>query len=300
MSPDLESVIIRPSHKKKDRSHEKSTHFVQPDKETKRKRRSQHEGQLSPVKKARSTAPESTSHSSMTTAPTDLDSPFRVQTSSLYLPLSPISQLLPLEGLCAEHLSPLILTYYSPFRAMVLSYSNARLSEQPRHNGHRGQVLAKSVDEYAASFVWVTADFLLFQPRPGERIEGWVNLQNEGHLGLVCWNLFNASIARRRLPRSWTWVPPGGEMGKRSKTSSGRSEADSEDRGQGFYRDENGQRVRGWVRFRVEDIETSVDREKAFVSIQGSMVEDEGEAETSRDMGHRSGRSMAAGVEHPG
>jgi hypothetical protein len=45
--------------------------------------------------------------------------------------LAPISQLHSLAGICAEHLSPLILTYYPPFKGVVLSYSNAQLSKHP-------------------------------------------------------------------------------------------------------------------------------------------------------------------------
>ncbi|PBP25479.1 RNA polymerase Rpb7-like domain-containing protein [Diplocarpon rosae] len=83
-------------------------------------------------------------HSEALKAPSTV-SPFHLQTSSLYLPLAPVSQKFPLEGICAEHLSPLLLTYYPPFKG------------------------------------------------------------NEGHLGLVCWNLFNASIERKRLPSNWEW-----------------------------------------------------------------------------------------------
>src|SRR5450432_1640489 len=58
------------------------------------------------------------------------DSPFHTQTSSIYLPLAPISQRQPLEGICAEHLSPLILTYYPQLSGVILSYSQPRMSEQ--------------------------------------------------------------------------------------------------------------------------------------------------------------------------
>ena len=60
-----------------------------------------------------------------------LSSPFHIQTSSIYLPLAPISQRQPLEGICAEHLSPLILTFYPPLGGVILSYNNPRISERP-------------------------------------------------------------------------------------------------------------------------------------------------------------------------
>ncbi len=78
-------------------------------------------------------------------------SPFHIQTSSIYLPLAPISQRQPLEGMCAEHLSPLILTYYPPLGGVILSYSNVRISEQP-FDDDGDHILLQCIDEYAAFF----------------------------------------------------------------------------------------------------------------------------------------------------
>ncbi|KAI9855587.1 MAG: hypothetical protein M1813_009726 [Trichoglossum hirsutum] len=206
------------------------------------------------------------------------DSPFYLQKSSLYLPLSPISYSYPLEGLCAEHLSPLILTYYPPFHGVIISYSNPRLSQGPlkTSNNNRGPVLAKSVDEYAVSFVWVTADFLVFRPQRNQWIKGWVNLQSEGHIGLVCWNLFNASIERKRLPREWKWI--GGSTTKKAHPREGiAKETDGE--AEGYYVDEKGRKVEGLVEFKVRDCETVRDRDKGFLSIMGTLLmEDESDA----------------------
>ncbi|KAL9121638.1 MAG: hypothetical protein Q9187_001805 [Circinaria calcarea] len=223
-------------------------------------------------------------------------SPFHTQTSSLLLPLSPISQLYPLQGICAEHLSPLILTYHRPFRGVVLSYSNPQLSENPRDiipGAQQEPVLARSVNEYAASFVWVTADFLIFKPQKGGWTEGWVNLQNEGHLGLVCWNLFNASIERKRLPTSWRWVEGGLEVGSKEKSKQARNLSEPEASGgekgqkepqttndgqdtQGYFEDENGNKVEGRLGFRIRDVDTSLtsDREKSFLTIEGTLLSD--------------------------
>ena len=220
------------------------------------------------------------------------DSPFHLQTFSLYLPLSPICQLYPLQGLCAEHLSPLILTYYPPFKGVILSYSNPRLSEEPsKHGGaeDQGTVLAISVAEFAVSFVWLTVDFLVFKPQRGGWLEGWINLQSEGHLGVVCWNLFNASIERKRLPKEWRWV--GGDTGRKSKAKLKKSQEDpqSEDdkdalkdiqgaddarEDEGHFVDGQGNKVEGSIRFRVRDLDASMstDREKGFLSIEGTLM----------------------------
>ena len=259
----------------------------------KRKRDDAVESQHLPSKKRRSETTHTVEVDAESSKPSNEveSSPFHVQTSSLYLPLSPITQLYPLKGLCAEHLSPLILTYYSPFHGVVLSYSNVRLSEHPSTSESTpGKVLARSVDEYAVSYIWVTADFLVFRPQRGGWIEGWVNLQNEGHLGLVCWNLFNASIERKRLPKSWRWVRAGTESTQQETKSrnlpaeesvSQKIDVDGLTEGEGYFEDSEGKKIEGAIRFRVRDLEStsSSDKEKGFLSIEGSMLSDEEEKE---------------------
>ncbi len=260
-----------------------------PREKTKKKRKRQEEGHersASSHKKHRvdNDAPPSAVHDSQAfSAPEPLDSPFHTQTSSLYLPLSPVSQLHPLEGLCAEHLSPMLLTYQQAFSGVVLSYSNPRLSEHPTAtspaSGQQQQqqrqqtVLAKAVDEYAATFVWLTADFLLFKPRRGQRIEGWINLQNESHLGLVCWNLFNASIERRHLPRDWRWSDVGGHMS---------SDPDDPDRGQGCFIDGRGRKIDGMLSFRVLDCDIAYTHGRGFMHIEGTMLDEDDRAARGR------------------
>ncbi|TVY54832.1 DNA-directed RNA polymerase I subunit rpa43, partial [Lachnellula suecica] len=179
------------NHKSKgDKKHKSSAHG-----EKKRKREHKEDvGHKSKSKKHKSDAAATLSQ--VLDVPDNI-SPFHLQTSSLFLPLAPVSQKKPLEGLCAEHLSPLILTYYPPLAGVLLSYHNPRLSEKPFGNDGTEEVLLQNIDEYAVSWAWVTAEFLLFKPEKGAWLEGYVNLANEGHVGIVCWNLFNASIERK-------------------------------------------------------------------------------------------------------
>jgi DNA-directed RNA polymerase I subunit RPA43 len=214
-------------------------------------------------------------------------SPFCQETHSLYLPISPITQLHPLAGVCAEHLSPLILTYHPPFHAVILSYTNVRFTESPGEaaEGEEGIILAQSVNEYAVSYAWVTADFLLFKPRRGIYIEGWINLQNEGHIGLVCWNLFNASIERKRLPGDWKWKGAGLGPGRtRLKSGGDQNEEldavdDEEPAETGHFEKGDGSRVEGAIVFKVLDVETSptTDKDRAFLNIVGSLTDEEAE-----------------------
>nr|OQO15784.1 hypothetical protein B0A51_16304 [Rachicladosporium sp. CCFEE 5018] len=188
----------------------------------------------------------------------DSKSPFKQQTASFYLALSPIAHHFPVEGLCAEHISPLLLTYYPPLKGIVLSFSNPRMSEtaeqgqQINGTGPRPVVLGESIDEYAVIFVWLTVDILLFRPRKNTVMEGFVNLQNESMLGLICYNYFNAGVERSRLPKDWRWVEDesaaddAGAMARRGRRSAA-----------GYYVDGKGKKVEGRVVFRVKDFEAS-------------------------------------------
>jgi DNA-directed RNA polymerase I subunit RPA43 len=148
----------------------------------------------------------------------DPNSPFRLVTATMYLPLSPIS-ISPthaLASLLAEHLSPLLLTYYPPFKGIVMAYSNASISSEalaPEQRGENPQplTLATTAPEYGVLYVYLTATFLVFRPQKGQVLEGWVNVQSDGFLGAVVYNLFSVGIERKRLPPSWKWVPPGAD-----------------------------------------------------------------------------------------
>lgn len=261
------------SRKQKERSETKSW--------KKRRRDDQSEPQAleapqsSPTKKQR-IEEHPTSQSADHSGSDATNSPFHVQTSSLYLPLSPICQNYQLDGICAEHLSPLLLTYYPPLKGVVLSYSNVRLSEFPEQPASTDiPVLARAVNEYAVNFVWVTVDFVVLKPRKGIWIDGWVNLQNESHLGLVCWNLFSASIERKRLPKEWKW------MENDSATNGLLANESSEDHvvGDGHFVDANGAKVDGLIKFRVRNFETAPasENERGFISIEGTLLGEEDE-----------------------
>ena len=221
-------------------------------------------------------------------------SPFYQQTSSFYLPLPPISQKHALQGVCAEHISPLILTYYPPFRGVVISYSNARLSSDNQIETSN-PAYARAIDEYASSFVWLTADFVIFKPRRNSVIEGYLNLQSESTIGLLCLNFFNASIERKRLPKEWKWISGGMRVPRKRKlkkaardtmSDSDGAEANEDDvadqileDAEGHFQDQAGKRIEGVLRFRVKNVDTSrgMDRETGFVSIEGTMLSEDDE-----------------------
>lgn len=198
-------------------------------------------------------------------------SAFATRTTSFYLPLSPIGQRQPIEIACAEYLSPLILTHFPPLQGVILAYSNARFTDGPIDTGIKGEVvLAKAIDEYAFSYAWVTADFLMLTASREVEIEGYVNVQSENHLGLICWNLFNASIERSRLPKGWKWM---GDAVRAPRSGNGASQ-DQVDV-QGYYVNEQSEMVDGLVKFRVRDFESvpSHGIDNGFMSIEGTMLD---------------------------
>ena len=305
MSMQLDEIESPPPKESKDTRDKQSKKA-----DKKRKRAEQRAEEASPVKKHRSkkSAQETTSTAqtpySLTTSEL---SPFFEQSLSLYLPLSSICQQYPLQGLCAEHLSPLILSYYPPLNGIVLSYSNPKLSERPsgdlKDEEEAEPVLAQVVDEYAVSYVWLTADFLVFRPRRGCRIEGWINLQNESNIGLVCYNYFSASIERKRLPKDWRWMR-GGTSPNGARKSKQRAELEDEEETlqingfgheDGHFVDGSGNKIEGSITFTVKDMETSrnSDREPTYVSIEGTLLSEKEENELrEQDFNRLQGRSL--------
>ncbi|KXG51875.1 uncharacterized protein PGRI_092680 [Penicillium griseofulvum] len=273
-----------------------------------RKRKSKKDASSASPSKKRKQTP-----SSKATPHQDLnpESPFTLTTATLYLPLSPIS-ISPthaLASLLAEHLSPLLLTYFPPLKGVVLAYSNASISSKPPANlrstsdlNPQPLTLATTADEYGVLYVYLTATFLVFRPKRGQTLEGWVNVQSEGFLGAVVFNLFSVGVERKRLPSNWKWVPPGEqaetpaltdddsgsdkdtadfdtekECFKPTTLSEGEiaiGEEEEESAHTGYFQSVSGHRVHGSVRFRVVDVDVipGSERDRGFLSIEGTML----------------------------
>ncbi|RAH49466.1 DNA-directed RNA polymerase I subunit RPA43 [Aspergillus brunneoviolaceus CBS 621.78] len=193
-----------------------------------------------PIREKKSSSSSSSSKKSTTksqkkstiTTPAE-GSPYTLTTATLYLPLSPIS-ISPTHAqasLMAEHLSPLLLTYYPPLEGIVLAYSNVTISSTPPNSPESAAAgaatedhpqpltLARTAGEYGVLYVYLTATFLVFRPQRGQLLEGWVNVQSEGFLGAIALNLFSVGIERKRLPSNWKWIPPGDEHEDESTTT---------------------------------------------------------------------------------
>ncbi|KAI1490238.1 hypothetical protein F5X96DRAFT_558360 [Biscogniauxia mediterranea] len=138
--------------------------------------------------------------------------PFYTQTISQYLPLYPSGMVEPIQGYAEQHLRPLLNRYVRTFGGVLLAYRNPRLGAAPgqgaltEKSGPDDSTVLESINEYAVAFGWFTVEVDLFRPTRGAWLEGSVKIQSEGHIGVVCWSKFQASIEAGRLPRDWHWV----------------------------------------------------------------------------------------------
>lgn len=244
----------------------------------------------------------------------DAGFPFYTQTISLYVPFFPIGFDKPITNVASQHLDPL-LNHYSPLlRGVLLAYRNVNLSERPVRPNPKNlpddhtPALLQSLDEYAVGFGWLTADVDLFIPSRGAWMEGTVNLQSEGHIGVVCWGKFNASIEAKRLPAGWRWVDLNENGGNNGAANGGQAKgkhtyltadpdtpsADEEDESTdvlddsplelaelhttGYWVDESGERAGAKpLRFRIKNFDVGVAGDYGYISIEGTTLDDEAE-----------------------
>ncbi|KAI0836565.1 hypothetical protein F5Y06DRAFT_272813 [Hypoxylon sp. FL0890] len=236
--------------------------------------------------------------------PSEKDYPFFKQTVSQYLPLFPSGLIEPIDGFANQHLRPLLKRYVPSFRGVLLAYRNPRIGEAPGIASLTGEspmedvVLLESVNEYAVTFGWLTVDVDVFRPTRGAWMEGIVNLQGEGHIGVVCWDMFNASIEAERLPHGWHWVDllsKGEDKGKTKKNDREKTAEEAKlptpdpfddpdnDTTQihttGYWVGDNGTRIRGGAKlyFRIKHYEVGVSGDYGYLSIEGTMLNEEEE-----------------------
>ncbi|KAI1371103.1 hypothetical protein F4677DRAFT_318318 [Hypoxylon crocopeplum] len=244
--------------------------------------------------------------------PADKEYPFFTQTVSQYLPLFPSGLIEPVEGFADQHLRPLLNRYVPSLRSVLLAYRNPRVGEAPgkgaltEESSMDDVALLESVNEYAVSFGWLTVDVDLFRPTRGAWMDGTVNLQGEGHVGVVCWGMFNASIEASRLPRDWRWVDllsKGKAKGQGKGKKNGREKTAEEaklptpepfdkpedDATQihttGYWVDEAGARIRGGAKlyFRIKHFEVGVSGDYGYLSMEGTMLSEDGEKAKSAE-----------------
>ncbi|KAM3460174.1 hypothetical protein BB8028_0004g06570 [Beauveria bassiana] len=208
--------------------------------------------------------------------------PFFSQTVSLYEPIYPIGWAQPVTNCEFHYLRHLQNKYVPSLRGVLLNYKNVTLGDEPSRQGAARNdeefTTLKSQREYGVGFGWITADVDLFVPSRGAWMEGSVNLQTEGHIGVVCFGKFNASIEARRLPPSWKWVSNEDPEAEGMEETASIVAPDEHGvvhqiHSTGFWVDANGDKIKGKIRFRIRNFDVGVSGETTYLSLEGTMLD---------------------------
>lgn len=290
--------------------------------EKKHKRHKSEDKKDKKQKRASSPPTATTNTNSATVIPDPKQYPFFTQTFSQRIAVWPAAFDEPLTKTAREYLDPQLNRYSPKFKGVLLAYKNVNLSDRPQRASSKTPptdetpVTLASIGPYAPPFAWLTADLHLFVPSRGAWMEGEINLQSEGHVGVVCFGKFNASISRRSLPKGWSWVeqeedpfqetaPAGGEEGDVQENGEGKEDEDSAPRLRsiGYWVDENGKKVEGKIYFRIKNFSSGSTGDYTFLSLQGTMLDDEAEKEAAAEERAmekaRRARQNASGLLYP-
>ncbi|KAK5634323.1 hypothetical protein RRF57_010037 [Xylaria bambusicola] len=233
--------------------------------------------------------------------------PFYTQTVSQYLPLHPLGINEPIQGYMNQHLEPLLNHYVPSFGGVLLSYRNPRIGAAPgdgsltQDSGMEDVAILESINEHAVSFGWLTVEIDIFRPSRGAWLEGLVNIQSGGHIGVVCWGKFNASIESERLPRDWRWVD------QHARKDTGEAEPATQDdatgdhtevHATGYWVNKDGARITADtpIRFRIKNYEVGSSGDYGYLSIEGTMLTEEEEANKSQKEREIQKRKLNRGV----
>ncbi|KAK9247723.1 hypothetical protein V1506DRAFT_531240 [Lipomyces tetrasporus] len=198
---------------------------------------------------------------------------FCIVKSSMYVSIAPMYSLAPLQGIRLQHLDPLTMTYYSPVSGIVLACLDVSIDEADS---------AKVAGDSPFAFVWITAKFLVWRPKRGSILQGRINLQSRSHIGLLIFDVFNASITRDKIPATWKFIEnvidedaalEASADDETNGEANGDAEAldeeeDGESKSLGYWVNENGKKIEGKLTFIAESLEVSG---KVF-SVQGSLL----------------------------
>ena len=234
--------------------------------------------------------------------------PFYTQTVSQYLPLHPLGIHEPVQGYMNQHLEPLLNHYVPSFGGVLLSYRNPRIGSAPGEisltleSGMEDVAILESINEHAVSFGWLTVEIDIFRPSRGAWLEGLVNIQSGGHIGVVCWGKFNASIEAERLPRDWRWI----DQHVRKEKDDAEPEAQEDDatgahgevHATGYWVDRDGAPIAADtpIRFRIKNYEVGSSGDYGYLSIEGTMLSEEDEVKKSLREREIQKRKLSRGV----
>lgn len=250
----------------------------------------------------------------------DIPTSFYSTRMSLFLPIPAIATSGHLSALLALHISPLLLTYFPPASGVILSYHDPAVSARPEagvskpllppdsedesaeEQEEQEETVARLGDEFGASWVWLTVTFLVFRPQPGDELNGWTNAMSEGFIGLVSYNYFQTSIAKSRIPQTWSWSGPSRQQTRQRKTPRKGKLNDSDEPSQeayidsqetvvvrdddaidgtaGSFLDQDGNTVSETLKFKVVDLEMIPAQERGqrfALQLEGTLLDEDQE-----------------------
>lgn len=129
--------------------------------------------------------------------------------TSVYVSLAPVYSLDPVAGVKAQHLDPLLMTYFPAARGIVLAYYNLRLSGRQNKEESvisKPPMASKVCSDRPITFLWISVDFVIWRPKPDDLIEGWVCLQSPFYINLLIHDTFRATIKRDDIPPDWSFI----------------------------------------------------------------------------------------------
>ena len=213
-------------------------------------------------------------------------SPIIKQTQCIWVPMYPKGFDEPISAAIDQHLKPRLYRFDETLKGVLLSYENVCLNSKPTRKGgatrDTDQVYLLSTQEYGVAYCWLIADLELFVPKRGATMLGEIVLQNAGHIGVLCWGKFNASIEKKRLPRQWRWED------NSFRAASVELDGEEDDQNQfirtlGSWIDENGEPITGQVAFRIKNYDVGLSGDHAFLCIEGTMLSDKREAKLRQE-----------------
>ena len=209
--------------------------------------------------------------------------PVVMQTVARWVPLWPRGWNEPITAAIEQHFTPKLHRYDSEVGGVLLGYKDVCLNDRPTRKGaatnDHEAVKLLSVNEFGVGFVWLIAELELFLPKRGSWMEGELILQNEGHVGVVCWDKFNASIEANRLPPKWSWVAaPEDDFANDNYNMDVDGDQDGDQEASatplGHWVDENGVKVEGKLRFRIKNYDVGLSGDHTFLCIEGTMLDE--------------------------
>lgn len=187
---------------------------------------------------------------------------FHTVTTSLYVSLAPIHLNDPINGIKAQHLDPLIMSYFAKADGVVLSYSNIQIGKENITTDTNDEPITVARIEGSSpfTFLWITVDLLIWRPQIGDVLEGSMYMQTASHIGLLIHDTFNASIKKYSIPQNWEFIP--------NQEDEISNNEDGKFKSFGYWQDEDQNKVEGKINFTVKTIYTS----GKVVSVEGSLI----------------------------